>query len=263
MSGLISPLEISKLNLNCASESKTGVLTLCSGVTVTGLAPNQPKLNFNESTVKPLDKRLSHLQGGFGFKAKALQGHHQINSGSENHSPKLSKLQTLPRRVKVSVYSNVVNPYLVIYNSTEKYSKPAACLKLLSCTVRVMEDDCEEKSFEIVSHKHQGSDVDSNSNIICLRAPSQTVREDWLNALTPLTTASRCADLPGYQPGSSALPTLQEDEGETTSSTGQPLSSPNEKLKIKPRRKSLEGRRNSLNSIGVRLRSYKFGRGNR
>ena len=163
MSGLISPLEISKLNLNCASEFKTGVLTLCSGVTVTSLACNQSKL---KSTGKPLDKRLSHLQGGYGFKAKALQGHHQTNSGSENHSPKLSSLQTLPRRVKVSVYSNVVNPYLVIYNSTEKYSKPAACLKLLSCTVRVMEDDCDENSFEIVSHKHQGSDVDSNSNII-------------------------------------------------------------------------------------------------
>jgi len=258
MSRLICPTEISKLNLNCAGESKSGVLTLCSGVTLATSMINQTKIKFDNTSLKPVDKRLGHLQEGL-HAISSLDKAKQSRCPENGNSPeKFPESLTLPKQVKVSVYSNVVNPYLVIYSSIEKYSKPAVCLKLLSCTVRVLEDPLDESSFEIISQKHQGGDIDCNANTICLRAPNHSVREDWLRILIPLTTTSRSTDLPGYQPGSSVLPTLQEDED-----TDKPLPSPTEKLKMRPRRKSLEGRRNSLNSIGARLRSYKFGRGKR
>ena len=168
-----------------------------------------------------------------------------------------------PRLVKVSVYTKAVNPYIVIYDSSKKYAKPSAYLKLVNCTVKTgnvydktkdddnnNDDDC---MFTILPSKIEEAD---NISPILLQASNVEKRNEWVQFLTEVCNGkgTRADSTTGYVPGSSVLPTLVEQD-DNDDETKKPIDS----MKSPSRRKNREGRRSSLNSLGIRLRCYTIG----
>jgi len=169
-----------------------------------------------------------------------------------------------PRLVKVSVYTKAVNPYIVIFDSSKKYAKPSAYLKLVNCTVKAggpqekTDDDNnndDECLFTILPSKLEGVD---NTGAILLQASTIEKRDEWVSFLTEVCNGkgTRANSSTGYVPGSSVLPTLVEQEdADKDAESSQTI----ETIKSPSRRKHREGRRSSLNSLGMRLRCYTIG----
>jgi len=147
--------------------------------------------------------------------------------------PKMTPSVT-KRRVRVSLYTNVITPYLVVFDSSSRFAQPITCLKLINCLINRgsfndVTDDC---CFHIVVGEwRQYDDVTDRIRHIDFRASSMTSRDEWFRALTTSMTMRSC----------NALPTLKEDEDEHVASSV--MSSSNFKT-----------RSNSLNSILKRLR---------
>ena len=170
----------------------------------------------------------------------------------KNMNPRIPSIE--PHLVKVSVYSKVVNPYIVIYDSTLKYAKPTAYLKLSSYKAfpggspdaAAQLDNELDCSFRLLPNKHD--DVD-NSNVITFRAPSKTKRDEWVNYLNGLSMGKTSSG--GCKRGSSYLPTLLEEENVEEDSNAVLETF----RKQTPQSRRLR-RRGSLNSLGIRLRCY-------
>ena len=177
-----------------------------------------------------------------------------------------------PKLVKVSVYTKAVNPYIVIYDSNKKYAKPAAYLKLVNCSVKAgsehdatIDDDNNNDdnncTFRIFPNKHE--DLESAKSI-SLQACSEEKRDEWVNFLTAVCNGKGVSgqSVTSYVPGSSVLPTLeeQEDGDEPTAESAQANKTVDQSLKSPSKRRNREGRRSSLNSLGIRLRCYSIGK---
>ena len=246
------------------SEVRTESLVLCSGFN--GL--HQHKLNQHQSYNPGQPKAFHSLpQDKLGVLLSCdnlLPGTRRNGSFQKPYSNSRllpAKLKTNranePHLVKVSVYTKSVNPYIVVYDSNKKYATPIAYLKLVNYTVAagsasrkddVNGDDESDCTFRFIPNRHEDLD---NASVITFRALTSEKRNEWvryLNALC-LGTNSYPEYKTGYASGSSVLPTLVEEENTegtlTLSSDTYKLSSP---------RKKREGRRNSLNSVGSRLR---------
>lgn len=167
-----------------------------------------------------------------------------------------------PKLVKVSVYTKAVNPYVVVYDSNKKYAKPAAYLKLVNCSVKAggeanddNNNDDDSCMFRIIPSKHEGDDP---ANAISLRAVTVEKRDEWVKFLSDVCNGKGTESSTGYVPGSSVLPTLVEQEDDETNDEAN--NSVDELNSPIPKRKHREGRRSSLNSLGIRLRCYTVGK---
>nr|CAB3263287.1 uncharacterized protein LOC108950103 [Phallusia mammillata] len=248
---------------NYDGEAKIGYLTLCSGV---GGAFYHHNNNYNTNSKVPLDlprptvnHRLAHLKNtnNRGFSMPGRDKPMPFNLPQSNNAQRFCD-NRMPRLVKVAVYTKAASPYLVIHDSNKKYAKPAACVKLVNCAVKRCcqvgqeDDNADGCTFWIVQSRHM-DDADGSS-AITLKAASQEQCNEWVELLTELTkggVSGYGGITDGYVPGSSVLPTLDEQEDGEGDVNGA-----GDTLKAPQRRKMREGRRSSLNSLGIRLRSY-------
>ncbi|XP_078494819.1 uncharacterized protein LOC108950103 [Ciona intestinalis] len=228
---------------NYTGEAKTGNLMLCTDV---GSMHNE-KVKEPTSLAPALNSRLSALRNGPTRPKREIFPRSSLPGNKPNSK--------LPRLVKVSVYTKAVNPYMVIHDSNRKYAKPVACIKLINSDIKRTGNDndvTDDREFQI--HRHH--DVDG-SGVVTFRAMSSEKCDEWVDFLQGLTgvAGGQSSRTSGYIPGSSVLPTLVEQED--IDSENAPSA---ESLKAPARRKSREGRRNSLNSLGIRLRCYSIGK---
>jgi len=256
--------------VSCSGEVKTDYLTLCSGIS--GAFHEDKKLDSVMKRVRnPVSTSrvaqlrgydhdlLSRKPGGERMSPDFLRSEHSCNRKNPLGS------FSLPRLVKVTVYTKAASPYLVIYDSNKKYAKPAAYVKLVNCVIKrcgesipnvpsVRADDNDRCAFWIVPAKHL-DDADG-AHAITLRAPNLHKCDEWVELLSELTKGglSNNQFLAEYVPGSSVLPTL--DEQDDAEGENDIVPSNTESLKAPLKRRTREGRRNSLNSLGIRLRSY-------
>ena len=267
---------------NYAGEAKTECLVLCSSLPSNHhqrLPPTQPHIIPKYSVSDPCpvlaNNRLATLRNSERFNLPGINKKYGCTckpalpnaiSLTQPNTEFITQTTCQPRLVKVSVYTKAVNPYIVIYDSSKKYAKPSAYLKLVNCTVKAggqeektTDDDNnndDECLFSILPSKLEG--VDSVGAIL-LRASSIEKRDEWVTFLTEVCQGkgTRADSTTGYIPGSSVLPTLveQEDNDENDGEQSKPIDT----LKSPSRRKHREGRRSSLNSLGIRLRGYKIG----
>jgi len=247
------PIESQNVCTGCTSDAKTEFLVLCSGMN--GL--HQHKLNQTHSNTPislpgslPLQKsKLSVLLDYSHSDLPGLRGNKFQHNLPSHLKPVLNHSLNEPHLVKVAIYTKAVNPYIVIYDSTKKYAKPVAYLKLANYTVipgngqsGSSDEDC---SFRVLPNRHE--DID-NASVITFRAKSTDKRDDLVKYLNSLcgSHSLKSDPLHGYVPGSSVLPTLVEEDDETFA---------DETFNITTPPVSREGRRrSSLNSLGIRLR---------
>ena len=233
------------------SEGRTESLVLCSGLQ--GL--HQHKLNQTHSSKPALAPHSLMLPRN---KLSILLNYDHLDlPGNRRAFPKpklpfdqlkpgLQHSTNDPHLVKVTVYTKAVNPYIVIYDSTQKYAQPTAYLKLAHYSALPGngkdDDDC---AFRILPNRHEDLD---NASVITFRALTKEKRDDWVQYLSALCGGNGLpsAPVPGYVPGSSVLPTLVEENDDEVFST--------ETFKIPTPHKRRNGRRSSLNSLGIRLR---------
>ncbi|XP_076821058.1 uncharacterized protein LOC143466278 [Clavelina lepadiformis] len=258
--------------VNYTGEAKTETLILCSGLpSLHGnqtskhnwaneaiIAPRVPAVNSRLAMLRNIDRRTERARKNGAFQKPPSSV--DINAAGNRNLPFGSNRTQL---VKVSVYTKAVNPYVVVYDSNKKYAKPAAYLKLVNCEISINQvaaskdngqngsiedDDC---TFRIIPHKND--DMDGTS-VVTLRTSTPEKRDEWVEFLNSVKNGTE--PLSGYVPGSSVLPTLveQDDNGSEEENTN------TDSLKAPTRRKAREGRRSSLNSLGIRLRCYNVGK---
>lgn len=159
-------------------------------------------------------------------------------------SPKNSML--LPKMVKVSVYTKVTNPYVVIYDSTTKFASPIGYFKLNKCHI-VASSDVTNSEEDAVEDRRFRIFPNLSDDVIELQAASKLHRNEWMNFLAPLTQNNESVFTPHKTPHQTALlPTLEEAE--------EPEELPSDPMKAPPRRKNSRlVRRESLTKIGPRL----------
>ena len=253
--------ELQKHCAGCIGDARTEFLVLCSGLN--GL--HQHKLNQTHSNGPvslpgslpgPFSKnRLAVL---IDYDHSDLPGNRR-NGFQKQHSNSYSKrnfsrMSNEPHLVKVAIHTKAVNPYVVIYDSTQKYALPVAYLKLSNYSLiagsgKQKEEDC---TFRILPKRHEDLD---NESVITFRARTSEKRDELVRYLNSLCEGfTKSAPLHEYVAGSSTLPTLLEENDEEDFS--------DETLKLTTPPKRRENRRNSLNSLGIRLRfnSNAFGR---
>ena len=259
-----------------SGEAKTEFLVLCSKLNAPHhqKSPPQPsKHRLTEAypmfashrlvTLRSSDRLLEKNQKNVLLHKPPLPAHLSCPGLTSNNSSFQSKL------VKVSVYTKAVNPYVVVYESNKKYAKPSAYLKLVNCTVKAGsdegclsdddnnndDDDDDSCMFRIIPSKHEDDDT---SSVIVLRASSVKKRDEWVKFLDAVCNGKGTESSTGYVPGSSVLPTLvEQDDSELSDEAHNSLDELNSPI---PKRKHREGRRSSLNSLGMRLRCYSLGK---
>jgi len=139
-----------------------------------------------------------------------------------------------PRRVLVSVHSDVTNSYVVISESDRKYARPLTCLRLATCDVTVSGDRDFKLTTSLQSHNFE------------FRTSSTRSREKWVEMLTskePTRSELPCVD---------SLSALIEDDVTSGSEadsdvTVSPSTSPSR-------------RRKSFKSFSKKLHSYEQNR---
>ena len=260
---------------NYSGEAKTECLVLCSNLPSSHhqKPPQSHPLIMpkgSEPSPKLANSRLAMLRNSERLNLPGRNRKHgcvckpnlpNIVPPAQPRTELITQTTCQPRLVKVSVYTKAVNPYIVIFDSSKKYAKPSAYLKLVNCTVKAgspqekSDDDNnndDECLFTILPSKLEGVD---NSGAILLQASSIEKRDEWVTFLTEVCNGkgTRANSTAGYVPGSSVLPTLVEQEdGDNDTEPSKPIDS----IKTPSRRKHREGRRSSLNSLGIRLRCY-------
>ena len=246
------PIDGQKICTGCTGDAKTEFLVLCSGLN--GL--HQHKLNQTHSNGPinlpgslPLQRtKLSVLLDYDHPLLPGLQRNRfQKQIFTSHMKPVLHHSFDEPHLVKVGIYTKAANPYVVIYDSTQKYAKPVAYLKLSNYSViagnansKSTDDDC---FFRILPKRHEDLD---NASVITFRAKSTEKRDELVKYLNSLCGTSKSDPLHGYVPGSSVLPTLVEEEDEAFVDETFAIPTP-------PASRE-ERRRSSLNSLGIRLR---------
>lgn len=255
-------------NLN---ETKSGILVICAGSSNRLLQHFKTRkidnvqqqrqeceacrmLADKTSNLQPRNKRLMMLQGKKFTTLPTLSENKNIVCQNNNNNirhrcihmnsaaPKVisagNHTLQLSKTVKVSLYSKVTNPYLVIFDSTTKFAVPAGYLKLRKCRIITSqnEDDDDNTTFRIVANM--------SDDEITLQASNKTIRDEWVRCLSPLTQEQ---SLVSKHQSSSFLPILEEAEepNEQQELQSESLKAPSRRQRIR------EGRRSSLPRSGA------------
>lgn len=96
------------------------------------ISPNQISKFQNSSRVSPIPKPHKPNSPSMMLRRKKF-GSGEIRTRDSNNIG-------IPRQVRVSLYSNAHNSYVVIFESNRKYARAMTCIRLSSCDVTRVDD---------------------------------------------------------------------------------------------------------------------------
>jgi len=216
------------LKLNCAGESKTGTLTLLAG-SFQKTTNHQNNNNNNVTKQQQLKnqydvKMMLRHKLLMSYPSEKLPGNRRA-FGSRQRQPAGQQRQ-FPRQVRVSLFSKVASsPYLVIFDSNNKYAKPLTCVRLNTCHV-TNDDVTNEFRLILGGGPHHVIDADQSQQLV-FRAGTTDIRDSWVRSLrqhcrSPVTLpAAGCCPSPGLRRHAtparvSTLPTVLEHDDVTS-----------------------------------------------
>ena len=238
---------------HCAAETRTGVLTLISGIKSAKTAAKtqqqkqQNKLKMISNNIKQDNVRM-------------LLRHKMTSSLP---TTRVSNEMELVRQVRVTLFSNVINPYLVVFNSINKYANPITCIRLNTC--HVIDDDATTFHINIAASKLLTTapcgEIDQSQKII-FRASTSQIKQSWVEAIQLHSGAARASSSPCLRRISpsalSSLPTLVEQEDDEIITHVAQQQHSDVITDVTATLESDVTRRNSLNSLVGRLRSFEL-----
>lgn len=213
------------------------------------------------------DKMHRSLPTKLNFKTKSrlLHDKYEVNRPSANTKDLLSsetydRLSPLPsdifngstfnipRRVKVVLHSTSTNPYLVVFNSDNKFATPLTYLKLKQYNVVGI----QEYRIKLV-RKQRAEDlgVENERNSVEFEATSSAQRDEWIDTLRPLCCkgVSSVWEIAPHIKSSliHSMPSLTEEDEEdsTTWIQTQTLKSPVRKISRIARKNSFGNLKNA------------------
>lgn len=228
------------------TESKSGTLMICSSSSPRILQQFSKQRSPSKSergrlptdelrTELKLQKRIASMQS-----KPYKDGSHSPTRFSGNST-------SISKTVKISVYTNVTNPYLVVHDSTLKFSVPIGYLKLRKC--RIIPSSTIEETNEGNEQEDKQFRIYPNisDDVLVLQASNKETRDEWVRFLSPFTQNEFFNPQTCRQNKTSTSLSILEERDEEGAQEIESYKAPSR------RQRTREGRRGSASSMALRL----------